>query len=70
MLGCIMSVYYFHFSFVNALNVSVKDLMSIKVDPETFASGKWQPQKRCALETIEHGSLNVIQEKFEVSSYA
>jgi hypothetical protein len=45
--------------------------MSINADPESFASGKWQPRKRrCVLETTEHGSLNVISAKFEVSSYA
>jgi hypothetical protein len=52
------------------LIISVKDLTSINGDPETFASGKWHPQKRRrAMETVEPGSLNVISAEFEVSSY-
>lgn len=46
------------------------DVTSINADPETLTSGKGQPRKRrCALETVEHGSLNVISAKFESLDY-
>jgi hypothetical protein len=52
------------------LIISVKGVTSINGDAEALTSPKWQPPKRrYASETVEHGSLNVLSAKFEVSWY-
>jgi hypothetical protein len=50
------------------ITIFIKGPASINADPEFLGKCEWQPPKRkYGLETVEHGSLNVISAKFEVS---
>jgi hypothetical protein len=50
------------------LIVSIKGPASINADPVILGNGECQLLKeKYVLETVEHGSLNVISAKFEVS---